>query len=282
MYFGFQNITIAFRSQLVLDRVTLEIPQGKIVTIIGQNGCGKSSLLKTVSRAVTPRTGQVIYQDRPLWSYPPRQRAQHIAYLPQAHASPPDIDVRMLVSYGRYPYIRLGRRLTQEDNALIDRALKLTGLEALQDRTLATLSGGERQRAWIAMTVCQRPEILILDEPTTYLDVSYQLEVLELVRRLNQELGMTILMVLHDLNMAARYSHLLCAIRDGRVDSLGPPAEILCEAALRRIFRIRAQIGYDAVHHCPYFLPLDILRDSGPEGADDAALSGAKGVIHHA
>lgn len=274
MYFGFQNITIAFRSKQVLDQVTLEIPRGKIVTIIGQNGCGKSSLLKTVSKAVKPRAGQVIYQDRPLSSYPPRLLAQHIAYLAQVHASPPDIDVRTLVSYGRYPYTRLGRRLTREDGAMIDRTLKLTGLEGLAHRTLSTLSGGERQRAWIAMTVCQQPEILILDEPTTYLDVSYQLEVLELVRRLNQELGMTILMVLHDLNMAARYSDLLCAIRDGRVDSFGPPAEILCEAALRRVFRIRAEIGCDAAHHCPYFIPLDIIRGTGNESSDDT-------IFHH-
>lgn len=209
MYFGFRNMTIDFHGKTVLAGVTLDIPRGKVVTIIGQNGCGKSSLLKTVSKAVTPRMGEVIYNDKPLKSYPPKQIAQHIAYLAQVHVSPPDIDVRTLVSYGRYPYLKLGRHLTAEDGRIIDETLRLTGLTALQHRTLRTLSGGERQRAWIAMTVCQQPEILILDEPTTYLDISYQMEVLELVRRLNREMGMTIVMVLHDLNMAARYSDMI-------------------------------------------------------------------------
>lgn len=272
MYFGFQDITIAFGAQRVLNGVTLNIPQGKIVTIIGQNGCGKSSLLKTVSKAVTPQSGLVIYRDRPLSSYPPRFLAQHIAYLAQVHPAPPDIDVRTLVSYGRYPYVRFGSRLSREDGAVIDRALKLTGLEPLAHRALSTLSGGERQRAWIAMAVCQQPEILIMDEPVTYLDVGYQLEVLELARQLNRELGMTILLVLHDLNMAARYSDLLCALRDGRVDCFGPPEEVLCDAVLERIFHIRAEIGRDAAYHCPYLIPLNILPGTGNESSDEPLL----------
>lgn len=265
MYFGFRNMTIGFRGKTVLEDVTLEIPRGKIVTIVGQNGCGKSSLLKTVSRAVTPRRGEVIYNDRPLKSYPSRHAARHIAYLAQVHVSPPDIDVRTLVSYGRYPYLKLGRRLTAEDGRIIDETLRLTGLTGLQHRTLRTLSGGERQRAWIAMTVCQQPEILILDEPTTYLDISYQMEVLELVRRLNREMGMTIVMVLHDLNMAARYSDMLYAIRGGRIFAGGPPEEVLCGETLRTVFRIEADIARDAAHGCPYFIPLRILPDSAGE-----------------
>ena len=147
MYFGFQNMTIGFHGKTVLEDVTLDIPRGKVITIIGQNGCGKSSLLKTISKAVTPRMGEVIYNDKPLKSYPPKQIAQHIAYLAQVHVSPPDIDVRTLVSYGRYPYLKLGHPLTAEDGRIIDETLRLTGLTALQHRTLRTLSGGERQRA---------------------------------------------------------------------------------------------------------------------------------------
>ena len=168
-----------------------------------------------------------------------------------------------------YPYLKLGRRLSAEDGRIIDETLRLTGLTALEHRTLRTLSGGERQRAWIAMTVCQQPEILILDEPTTYLDISYQMEVLELVRRLNRELGMTIVMVLHDLNMAARYSDMLYAIRGGRIFASGTPEEVICSETLRAVFKIEADIACDAAHNCPYFIPLQILPDSVGESLAD-------------
>lgn len=171
MYFGFQDIYASYGKKEILRGLTLDIPRGKIVTLIGQNGCGKSTLLKTVSKAVIPKSGKVVYLDKKLSSYPPKQLAQRIAYLSQVHESPPDIDVRTLVSYGRFPHSRFGRGLTAEDGEIIDRALALTGLTHLKDRILATLSGGERQRAWIAMTIAQEPEILILDEPTTYVSV---------------------------------------------------------------------------------------------------------------
>ena len=247
MYFGFCDIAVDYGKKEVLRGLTLEIPRGKVVTLIGQNGCGKSTLLKTVSKAVTPKRGEVIYLDKRLSAYPPRRLAQSIAYLSQVHESPPDIDVRTLVSYGRFPY--------SQDGEKIDRALALTGLTHLRDRILATLSGGERQRAWIAMTIAQEPEILILDEPTTYLDVSYQVEVLELIRRLNRELGITIVMVLHDINLAARYSDCLAAIRGGVLFTSGTPEEMVMEKNLRDIFEIEAAVYRDPIHGCPYFIP---------------------------
>ena len=213
MYFGFRNLSVSYGKKEVLRSLDVDVPRGKVVTVIGQNGCGKSTMLKTVSKAVTPKRGEVVFCDRRLGEYAPKKLAQQIAYLSQVHESPPDIDVRTLVSYGRYPYSKFGRGLTQADADIIDRALALTGLTALQDRILSTLSGGERQRAWIAMTIAQEPEILILDEPTTYLDVSYQVEVLELVKKLNRELGITIIMVLHDIDLAARYSDVLMAVK---------------------------------------------------------------------
>lgn len=255
MYFGFEHITIEYGKKSILRDFSIEVPRGKIVTLIGQNGCGKSSLLKTISRAVTQTTGQVIYDGRPLTSYPPKKLAQKIAYLAQVHTSPPDIDVRTLVSYGRYPYAKFGRGMTKNDADIIDRAIAMTGLAALEHQALATLSGGERQRAWIAMTVAQQPEILILDEPTTYLDIGYQVEVLELVRRLNAEMGITILMVLHDLNLAARYSDLLYTIKDGSLYRSGTPDEILTADNLRNVFGIDAQILRDEEHNCPFFIP---------------------------
>ena len=258
------------KRDLYLNKIIAFQDTEPVKVVTGIRRCGKSSLLKTVSKAVTPRMGEVIYNDKPLKSYPPKQIAQHIAYLAQVHVSPPDIDVRTLVSYGRYPYLKLGRHLTAEDGRIIDETLRLTGLTALQHRTLRTLSGGERQRAWIAMTVCQQPEILILDEPTTYLDISYQMEVLELVRRLNREMGMTIVMVLHDLNMAARYSDMLYAIRGGRIFASGTPEQVICCETLRSVFKIEADITCDASHHCPYFIPMKILPDSSLDSVGES------------
>ncbi len=256
MYFGFRNLSVGYGKKNILSDFTLEIPKGKIITVIGQNGCGKSTLLKTVSKAVSPSRGEVIYMDKKTGEYTPKALAQKVAYLSQTHESPPDIDVRALVSYGRFPYTRFGHGMSEKDAAIIDRALSLTGLSPLEGRILSTLSGGERQRAFIAMTLAQEPEILILDEPTTYLDVSYQIEVLELVKKLNAELGMTIVMVLHDLNLAARYSDVLAAIKNGRLLALGTPAELMSEKYLKSIFEIEAAVFEDPIHHCPYFIPL--------------------------
>lgn len=255
MYFGFKNITIQYGKKTVLSNVDIQIPKGKIVTIIGQNGCGKSSILKIISKAVVPKKGEVLYNGKPLKQYPPKQLAQKIAYLAQVHTSPPDIDVRTLVSYGRYPHTRMGRRMTMKDVEVIDRVLEMTGLCTLQNQKISTLSGGELQRAWIAMTICQEPEILILDEPTTYLDINYQLEVLELIKKLNNDLGITIVMVLHDLNMAARYSDYIYAIKDGSVYACGTSSEMMTTNKLKAVFQIQATIHEDETNCCPYFIP---------------------------
>ena len=272
MYFGFQNVSVQYGKKSILTNLSLEVPKGKVMTLIGQNGCGKSTLLRIIPRAVTPKSGFCTLDDRPICAYPSKILARRIAYLAQVHTSPPDIDVRTLVSYGRYPYMKMGRGLSAEDGRIIDKTLRLTGLEHLQRRTLRTLSGGERQRAWIAMTVCQQPEILILDEPTTYLDISYQMEVLELVRRLNREMGMTIVMVLHDLNMAARYSDYLYVIKDGGLYAGGAPGEVITQETLREVFRIEADITHDAAHDCPYFIPMRILNGTAGDSPTDTKM----------
>lgn len=257
MYFGFKDISIKYGKKQVLSNVSIDFPKGRIVTLIGKNGCGKSSLLKTVSHAITPCNGCVIYEDKALCKYKAKDIAKKIAYLPQVHYSPPDIDVRTLVSYGRYPHSKFGKGMTMEDKNIVDETLEFTGLTALQYQTLSTLSGGERQRAWIAMSICQKPEILILDEPTTYLDISYQVEVLELVRKLNQQFGTTIIMVLHDLNLAARYSDKLYAIKNQGIYAEGCPKEILTCKNLHDVFEIDAEIFEDKINDCPYFIPLN-------------------------
>ena len=225
------------------------------MTLIGQNGCGKSTLLKIIPRAVTPQSGYCTLDCKPIGAYPSKILARRIAYLAQVHTSPPDIDVRTLVSYGRYPYRKAGRGLTKVDGEIVAGVIRMTGLEPLSEQPLSTLSGGERQRAWIAMTVAQEPEILILDEPTTYLDIGYQIEVLELVRHLNRTLGITILMVLHDLNLAARYSDVLAAIRDGNVYTSGTPNTVLTPENLHALFGIDATVTRDEAHDCPFFIP---------------------------
>ncbi len=256
MYFGFRDITAAYGKRCVLEHLTLDVFRGEFITLIGQNGCGKSTLLKTVSHAVVPRTGEVVYKDRPMAAYGRREFAKKVAYLAQTHTSPPDMDVRTLVACGRYPYRRFGHALGAEDTEIIDHTLAVTGLRDLQNRTLSALSGGERQKAWIAMAICRRPEILLLDEPTTHLDIRSQIEILDLLRLLNREMGMTVVLVLHDLNLAARYSDRLAAIRDKNLYALGSPREVLTEENLQAVFGIRAEIREDSVSGCPYCIPL--------------------------
>lgn len=255
MYFGFDNISITYGKRQLLEHVTMDFERGKITTIIGPNGCGKSSLLKTVSRVVTPSAGTPVYQDRPLRSYAPKELAQRIAYLPQVHMSPKDIDIRTLVSYGRFPYKRFGAGMTAEDRDIIDATLERTGLANMGDRMLNNLSGGEKQRAWIAMTICQQPEILLLDEPITYLDIGYQVEVLELIRELGERLKITIVMVLHDMNFTARYSNRIYVLKDGGVFRYGKPEDVIEHGNMEHVFGIDSQIIYDGKNGCPFLIP---------------------------
>lgn len=251
MYFGFEHIGVRYGAKTVLKDLTLEICQGEFAVLIGQNGCGKSTLLRTVFQTVKPSSGQVVLNGRPLAAYSATERAKRIAYLPQSANDMPDMEVATLVACGRYPHTGLGHRLTECDREIVEDAMRATGVASLRRRKMATLSGGEYQRARLAMCVAQQPQILILDEPTTHLDIGYQLEVLDLIRRFNRERGMTVLAVLHDLNHAARYADRICAIRDGALYATGTPREVLTAPCLRELFGIRAEIGWDAEYDCP-------------------------------
>lgn len=255
MYFGFRDVSVSYGKHVVLEHIDMEFEQGSVTAVIGPNGCGKSSLLKTVPRVVSSRSGSPIYRDRPLREYSPKELAKRIAYLPQVHVSPPGIDIRTLVSYGRYPYQRFGSGLTAADREIIDETLELTGLFHMGDRLLNDLSGGERQRAWIAMTICQQPEILLLDEPITYLDLGYQVEVLELIRELRERLNITIVMVLHDMNLTARYADRVYVLKDRRVYAHGGPEDIMSRENMREVFHINAQILRDEKNGCPVIVP---------------------------
>ena len=255
MYFGFDNVSITYGKRQILENITMEFEKGKITTIIGPNGCGKSSLLKTISRVVTPSAGTPVFEDKPIKDYSPKELARKIAYLPQIHTSPADIDIRTLVSYGRFPYKKFGSGLTQEDSDIIDQTLELTGLSHMGDRLLNNLSGGEKQRAWIAMTICQQPEILLLDEPITYLDIGYQVEVLELIKELGERLKITIVMVLHDMNFTSRYSNRIYMLKDGHVYDYGKPEEIISHDKMEHVFSIDSQIVRDDKNDCPFLIP---------------------------
>lgn len=255
MYFGFKEMTIKYGKREILKDITVEIPKGEITTIIGANGCGKSSLLKTIPRVVTPEKGSVIFKDKSILEYNPKELAKAVAYLPQIHTSPPDISVETLVSYGRFPHKEFMKGLSEYDKEVIRNTLKLTDMEDLKHRPLNHLSGGEKQRAWIAMTICQQPEILILDEPITYLDIGYQLEVMELIKYLRENLNITILMVLHDINLAARYSHRIVTLYKGGILSNDTPRLAITDENLKTVYDIDSRILEDEINHCPLIIP---------------------------
>lgn len=254
-----KNLQVKYGEKIALSDANMEIARGEIVTIIGPNGSGKSTLIKSIARCLKSSNGEIIVDGININSYSTKMLAKKMAILPQVKHISGDITVKSLVSYGRYPHLGFGRRLDNKDREIIDWAIEKTGLVNLKERNVMTLSGGERQRAWIAMALAQKPEILILDEPTTYLDISYQLEVLELIKQLNESLGITVIMVLHDLNQAARYSDNIYVLMDGKVCNYGKPKNIIKSKLLKDIFRIEAHIYEDEVNCCPYFIPHKIV-----------------------
>ncbi len=233
--------------------------KGEIVTIIGPNGSGKSTLVKAISRTLRIDQGDISLGGRNIENIPTKIIARKLAVLPQVKTISNDITVESLVSYGRFPHLGFRKRLGKVDNEIIKWAMEKTGIFPFKERNVMTLSGGERQRAWISMALAQKPSVLILDEPTTYLDVSYQMEVLELVKELNDTLGITVIMVLHDLNQAARYSDKIYVLMNGQVCRYGNPKEIMDSDLLRDVFRIEASIYEDKINHCPYFIPNKIV-----------------------
>lgn len=259
MVISTENLQVKYGETTALEDVNIHINKGEITTIIGPNGSGKSTLIKVISRCLKPNSGTVYLNGSNIYKINTKNVAKEMAILPQVKNVSGDITVENLVSYGRYPHLNFGKRLGREDNEIIDWAIEQTGLKDFKNRFVATLSGGERQRAWISMALAQKPKILILDEPTTYLDISYQLEVLELVKELNKTLGLTVIMVLHDLNQAARYSDQIYVLKEGRIYEHGEPENIIKSTLLKDIFRIKAHVYEDKVNNCPYFIPYKII-----------------------
>ena len=244
----------------VVCDVDLQLNPGELMVLIGPNGSGKSTILRALAAALPPRTGVVYLDGKAVHRYSPKALARQMAFMPQSPLVPDDFTVRDLVGYGRNPHLKWNGQMTLADWAIVDDALKLTRLTDMQDRMIASLSGGERQRAWIALALAQKPKILLLDEPTTFLDICYQMEVLELVKELNQNLGISTVMVLHDLNQAARYGQTICAIHQGRIVATGPPQAVVTPELLASIFKIRVEIITDTFHQCPHLIPIESLQ----------------------
>jgi iron complex transport system ATP-binding protein len=254
------NIVVNYDDKIVLKGVSMEVNKGEIVTVIGPNGSGKSTLIKAICRSIKIDKGEIALEGRNIHSIPTKDIAKKLAVLPQIKTVSNDMLVEALVSYGRFPHLRFGKSLSKEDKDIVEWAMEKTGVVSLRNRNVITLSGGERQRAWIAMALAQKTDILVLDEPTTYLDISYQMEVLELVKELNETLGISIVMVLHDLNQAVRYSDRIYVLKDGEVFDHGDPCEILNKEILKDVFNIEADIYEDLQNNCPYIIPNKIER----------------------
>ncbi len=240
-----ENISFSIGGTSIINNINLEAEKGEILTIVGPNGCGKSTLLKIISRIYKPISGKVTLLNKDVHDYDTKELAKIMAILPQKKSAAGDMTVEQLVQYGRYPHTKFGNRLTPFDYQKVEEAMEDTGIIHLRKRLISTLSGGENQMAWIAMCVAQAPEIILLDEPTTYLDISYQLEVLELVKKLNKQHGLTIVMVLHDINQAIKYSDKIYAMKKGKGYKFGTADEIFNEEAFAEIFKVKMNRLYD-------------------------------------
>ncbi|MFC9519052.1 heme ABC transporter ATP-binding protein [Nocardiaceae bacterium NPDC056970] len=237
-----RELGIWYGDKQIVDDVSIAVGSEEVVTLIGPNGSGKSTVLKALSGRLAPRAGTVRLEGSDMASWSSRRRARAIGMLNQKNTAPTDMTVRELVGYGRHPHRRWYERTTDEDGEAVDWAIAHTELKALADRPVAELSGGEAQRAWLAMVLAQRPRVLLLDEPTTYLDIAHQHEVLEVVTSLNRTLGISVLMVLHDLNQAATFSDRIVALASGRIASEGTPSEVLTPDLIRDVYGMEAEV----------------------------------------
>jgi iron complex transport system ATP-binding protein len=249
------SATIGYDRRVISEQLSVTIPDGSYTVIVGPNACGKSTLLRAMSRLLAPKTGQVVLDGRSISSYKAKEVARRIGLLPQSSLAPDGITVADLVARGRYPHQSLLRQWTAADERAVRDAMAATGVAALASRLVDELSGGQRQRVWVAMVLAQQTPLLLLDEPTTFLDIAYQIELMELFTDLNQA-GHTVVAVLHDLNHAARYATHLIAMRDGAVVAQGAPRDIVTAELVEEVFGLRCLIVPDPVTGAPYVAPL--------------------------
>ena len=237
-----KQLSVTLGDRQILHDINVSVPVGKITTLIGPNGCGKSTLLRSMIGYIHSPRDCVTILGKPLQSYSQNELARQMAFLPQVPNMPKDMTVEELVYCGRYPYQMWWKNTAKEDREIVDYALGITKTNHLRNQLIPSLSGGERQRVWIAMALAQQPKLLVLDEPTTYLDINHQLEIMELLKRLNDEQGLTVLMVLHELTQAVQYSHYMAVIKDGHLVTAGDTKEIVSDELFRDVFSVDVQI----------------------------------------
>jgi iron complex transport system ATP-binding protein len=253
--FEAKKIVTGYDKKIIIDGIDIAIPSNKISVIIGANACGKSTLLKTLARLIKPVSGEVVIDGKKITSMPSKQLAQILGLLPQSPVVPEGITVWDLVSRGRYPYQSFLKNMDKTDFEAVEEALEIMRITDLANRSVDELSGGQRQRVWIAMALAQQTEILLLDEPTTYLDIAYQVEILDLLTDLNRKRGTTIVMVLHDINLSARYAHYIFALRKGKLIDQGIPSEIITSELIDAVFDLDCVVIQDPVSFSPFIVP---------------------------
>jgi len=250
-----ENLKLGYENAVIIDDVTVEIPENKITILIGANGCGKSTMLRSFARLLKPKCGEIIINGRNISSIPNKQISKELGILPQSPIVSGSLTVRELVEMGRFPYQTWRNKLSDEDQIIVNKALKSTQMLEFADRTLDSLSGGQKQRAWIAMVLAQETDIILLDEPTTYLDVTYQIDILDLLYKLNREEGKTIVMVLHDLNLSCRYADYIIALKNKKIYKQGSPQEVITSKTVKDIFDLECEIIQDPIYKTPYCIP---------------------------
>ncbi len=255
-----KDLNVSYGERLIVKDLSIEIPDKKITTIIGPNGCGKSTLLKAMTRIIPHQSGRVVLDGGSIYKENTKVIAKKMAILPQTPESASGLTVGELVSYGRFPYQKGFGRLTSKDIEVINWALDVTGTAEFKYQSVDALSGGQRQRVWIALSLAQETEMIFLDEPTTYLDMAHQLEVLELLQKLNKEQERTIVMVLHDLNQAARFADYIIALKDGQIVKAGSYEEVINHDVLKEVFHIDAEIGRDPRTNKPMCVTYNLLK----------------------
>ncbi|CAM4362338.1 ABC transporter ATP-binding protein [Paenibacillus alkaliterrae] len=263
------SLDIAYDDRLIVQNLNIAIPQGKITALVGANGSGKSTILKTMARIMNPAQGSVLLDGKSIHKQSTKEVAKQLAILPQNPTAPDGLTVAELVSYGRFPYQKGFGSMSKDDRSIVQWAIEATGMSHFAERPVDQLSGGQRQRAWIAMALAQETEILFLDEPTTFLDMAHQLEVLHLLQNLNESNNRTVVMVVHDLNHAARYAHHMIAIKTGVVVGEGSPLEVITPEIMREVFNIEADIVQDPRTGVPLCLPFAL---AGQPAAEKAAI----------
>ena len=251
-----QGLVLAYGDRPVVDDLSIAVPDGRFTVVVGANGCGKSTLLRGMARLVAPVRGVVLLDGKSVHDTPSKEVARVLGLLPQAPVAPEGITVTDLVGRGRYPHQGWFRRWTAADDEAVARALAATGTTDLADRRIEDMSGGQRQRVWIAMALAQETDLLLLDEPTTYLDLAHQVDVLDLLTDLNAERGTTVVVVMHDLNLACRYADHMIAMADGAVAAQGPPAEIVTAELVQRVFGLESLVVPDPVSGTPTVVPI--------------------------